>query len=351
MSQDVHPSPDEIKPYVSVGPTKELSVTVQKETFDSAFLTITIIFGLALFVIVGLTIFFAYQQSKLPPPPPPVKLKKVDPTLHSNVGAAASAASLIGNNINLPEDGSALITQSECLSQPNTVWNGSNCQCKPPFFGPICSREKHDKRYYAVGIPNEDTLQFTVLDEIMSNGKSFNSNGSQGSCSDYCNKSEECIGFIYHNPYTSYGDVKQQAGMCTLLKDNVVVPADSTISYSNDLESTLYMRSSDNLQFENRIFLGGYTGSFPPRYWLVKETPSYLQLLPGEIRSISFVPVYTEIKGYYTGIYCLHPFSSEDIDVILDRGNTSECYIHQQNSQINIPSHWKYRTPIYVAYV
>lgn len=343
MSQDVHPSVDEIKPYVSVGPTKELSVTVRKETFDITFLTFTIIFGLALLVIVGLTIFFAYQQSKLPPPPPPVKINRPDPTLHSNLGAAASAGSIIDTSvrdINLQEGGSALTTQSQCLSASNTTWNGSRCECKPPFFGSTCSREKHDKRYYAVGIPNEDNVQFAILDEITSNGKSFNSNGFEGSCSDHCNKTDECIGFIYHSP-----------NMCTLLKDNVIVATDSTIPYSNDLESTLYMRSSDNLQFENRIFLGGYTGSSPPRYWLVKETANYLQLFPGEIRSISFVPLYTKIYDYYTGIYCLHPFSTDDLDTILDRGDTSECYIHRQGSPINIPSHWKYRTPIYVTYV
>src|SRR5687767_8708217 len=133
MSQDVHPPVSEIKSYVSVGPTKELSVTVKKETFDSAFLSATILFGLALFIVVGLTVFFAYQQSKLPPPPPPLKINTSDPTLHSNIGAVTSSGSLVNKHINLPEDGSSLVTRQMCLSAPNTDWNGTKCECIQPF--------------------------------------------------------------------------------------------------------------------------------------------------------------------------------------------------------------------------
>ena len=57
IEEDVHPDVEEIKPYVAVGPTKDLSITVRKETFDNAFLIFTIIFGLALFSNKALVIF------------------------------------------------------------------------------------------------------------------------------------------------------------------------------------------------------------------------------------------------------------------------------------------------------
>lgn len=312
------------KPYVAVGPTKDLSISFHKDVFDTSFLVFTIIFGLALFIIVGLTIFFAYQNTKLPPPPAPVTLNKPTSDLHSNIGAS--------NSIN---DASNFITQEQCESSPNTSWTNEKCSCKHPFFGDDCTREKHNKSYFSVGNPNLDALQYNILNKIKTSSKSF----SDKSCSKLCDSSEGCIGFLYDKD------------ICTLLKENIVVAKDSTIPYDIHTDSTLYMKSSDNLQFENRIFLGGYTGAFPPRYWLVKETGMYLQLYPGEIRKISFAPIYTKIHGYYTGIYCLHPFSDEDINIILDRGATDVCYIHHQGSNINIPPHWKYKVPIYVVYV
>ena len=324
---DIHPNVNEIKSYVAVGPTKDLSITVHKDTFDSGFLVFTIIFGLFLFVVIGITVFFANQNTKLPPPPAPITTTKPNPELHSNIGAATSG--------NILDDTSSFTTLQQCESSSNTIWTNEKCSCKHPFFGNECSREKHDKSYFAVGTPDFHNLQLSVSNTIKTNSKSFNDK----SCSKLCDKSEGCIGFLYDNK------------ICTLLKDNIIVAKDATIPYDMHTESTLYMKSSDNLQFENRIFLGGYTGAFPPRYWLVKETGMYLQLYPGEIRKISFAPIYTKIHGYYTGIYCLHPFSDEDINTILDRGDTSECYIHRQGSNINIPPHWKYKVPLYVVYI
>lgn len=354
---DIHPSVNEIKPYVSVGPTDELSVTVKKETFDSAFIWVTIIFGLALLILVGLTIFFAYQQSKLPPPPPPLRPIKQNPTLHTNIGAAASPTTLINNKLILQQDGSELVTQQQCEASYNTKWDGSHCECEPPFFGPKCSREKHDKKYYAVGTPNENTLGFTVIDKFISSGKSFTATSSENSCSDRCNKTEDCIGFIYHDydeddeTITEYMDETANIGMCLLLKDKVIVPQDSTIPYFIDIDPTLYLRSSDNLYFENRIFLGAYIRALPPRYWLVKENLNYIQLTPGEIRKLQFVPTYTKMYNQHTGIYCTHRFSTEEINLLINRGENSECYIHRPGTIINLPLDWKYKTNLYVVYV
>jgi hypothetical protein len=340
MAEDIHPGVDEIKPYVAVGPTKELSVTVHKETFDAGFIIFTIVFGLALLIVVGVTIFFAYQQSKLPPPPPGLTSNKQQLTLHTNLGAATTPNNFITNNLLIPTDGSALTTKQQCESVSNTKWVDNECKCNPPFFGPTCSQERHDSKYYAVGIPNESTLNINVIDDIMSYGKSFSATGSKGSCSDFCNKSQECIGFIYHHP-----------GMCTLLKDDIIVPKDSGISYSTDVDSTLYLKSSNNLHFEDRIFLGAFISSFPPRYWLIKETPYYAQLLPNVITKISFAPTYTKIYGSFTGIYSLHPFSNDDIDILLNRKETNECYIHRPGTTIDLPPDWKYKTHLYVVYV
>lgn len=338
-----YPTTNDIKPYVSVGPTEELSITVHKDTFDSGFMIFTIIFGLGLIIIVGVVIFFAYQQTKLPPLPPPLKLTKPDPVIHSNIGGVASSTSIIQNNI---LDELSVNNKQICESYPNTIWTGIKCECKPPFFGPTCSREKHNNKYYAVGIPDTGSLGITILNEIVSDGKSFNDNGVDNSCSDLCNKSEQCVGFIYNSNANING-----SGICTLLTDNVIVPNGFGISYSPEIDSTLYMRSSDDLQFEGRIFLGEFIGVFPPRYWLISETPYYKQIYVNEITTLKFAPTYTKIYGDYVGIYCLFPFSFNDVNLILKRGETSECYIHYPKTKINLPPDWKYRKPLYVVYV
>lgn len=74
-----------------------------------------------------------------------------------------------------------------------------------------------------------------------------------------------------------------------------------------------------------------------------------MKLQPREIRKLLFIPRYSRSSEKYIGIYCLYPFSLEDIPVILNRKENNECYIH--NSSLNIPSHWKYKPSIYVAYV
>jgi hypothetical protein len=340
---DIHPSVEEIKPYVAVGPTKDLSVTVHKKTFDSAFIAATIIFGIILLALIGFTIFAAYRQSRLQTPPTaPLETVTLASSLHTNLGASSHGATPIAKTGQIAPDASDLTTQSQCESNPHAIWIENKCDCLSPFFGPTCSRERHDKKYFAVGIPKikNSRLNVDIINTVTSNGKSFNSNGVKGSCSDVCNKTDKCTGFIYQDP-----------GTCTLLSGDIIIPEESTILYSHDVDATLYLKSSDNLHFQDRIFLSVYSWTIPPRYWLVDETKYYRQLYPNIIVSLSFVPGYSKIYGSYTGIYCRHPFTVDDIDILIQRGENSQCYIHRPNTQINIPIDFQYKTPLYVVYV
>lgn len=338
--------PLEIKPYVAVGPSSTLSITVHKDTFDKGFLIASLLLLLIIGFVVGLMLYFSITLSRLPPPPPPLNTRSSSSTtaqeltLATNYGAANSASYLVNKNLKVPIDGSELTTKEICEETENTQWNGSACICQHPFFGPSCSRERHDNSYFAVGIPNEETLRITVIDEIMTDNKSFNVNGSTNSCSDHCNTTPGCNGFIYHNP-----------GSCTLLRNDVIIPEGETISYSHDIDSTLYMKDSQNLHFEGRIILGEMAVAVPPRYWLVKETKYYAQMFLNTITKIAFAPNFTLMHGSYTGIYCRFPFTMDQVSAILARGVNSECYIHQADVTINLPSDWKYKTPLYVVYI
>ncbi len=290
----------DVKSYVSIGPREDMAITLDKDTFDTGFIALTILFVFGLLLISGLTIYFAYQQTSLPPPPPPLQpLTSIDMSLHSNYGSTSS--------------------EQEILDK-----------CNPPFFGPNCSIEKHDRNYYAVGTPNPSDMKLSIINNIFTNRKSF----TEDSCSSQCDNTDECVGFIYQN------------NVCTLLKDNII--SESVIPYSKYKNSTLYLKSSDNLHFEHKIFLGAYIHSLPPRYWLVKDTPHYLQLSPNEISKLIFYPTYFKSYNLYTGIYCIHPFTHKDIPILLNRNEG--VYIHHPNTNLELPSSWKHRI-LYVAYI
>jgi len=349
MASDNHPDIRELKPYVAIGPTEDLSVTIHKNTFDSTVILFIVFFVIAILIVVGICIYFALERSKLPPPPPPLKYNTSNPAIRENIGASTKGTTPIIKSKILAKDGSEISTQTACRATTNTRWTDDGCECEEPYFGGKCQQEKHDKKYFAVGMANN--IKKRVIGEDRTRGKSFNSNGSDGTCSDECNRNEACIGFIY-NKYN------ETSGNCELLGDNVVVEKGKNLEYSPNKEATLYMKSSANLHFEDRIFLEEFKGITPPRYWLVDELPSFVQLIVGEIRKIKFAPKNIIIAGKYTGIYCRHKFTQDDINILVERGVTSECYIHYPGTNINIPIDWGYRVkdksgnrPIYVAYI
>lgn len=338
---DNQPGIEEIKPYVAIGPSPEYSITMHKSTFDSTFIILTIVFGLALLIMIIILVVVTYNITILPTLPNTVNVNnRTSLAINSNYGGVPYVTYKTNKKIDVSADASSLTTKESCLSFPNTEWINDVCECKTSFYGDTCSNEKHNSRYFSVGIPNESTLGITVIDDIISNGKSFNNNGVSGSCSDLCDKTPGCHSFIYHRD-----------NMCTLLTDDIIIPKGEGISYSSDIESTLYMITSDRLQFEYRIFLGAYTWSFPPRYWLFDKTEGYAQIIPHQITKINFFPEYIKNYGEYTGIYCIESFNMRDIPEILQYGSSTQYYIHHPNNMLNLPPDWKYKLPLYVTYI
>lgn len=315
------PHPDDIKPYVMIGPSPEYSVTVKKWTFDIAFIVFTIIMGLLLITIALLTVWGAYAVTK--PASPPVRRLPQPP--------------------DQLKDGSAYTDEQTCLAHDNTTWTDNKCICIPPFFGPSCTQERHDPNYYAMGvIPYNSTPDVNILENnLISNGKSFNENNNTHSCSDLCNKHPQCDAFIYSHP-----------NRCTLLNGSIILPPSETISYHPDIDSTLYMKHPSNLSFSHRIFLST-SGQLPKRYWLQTSTPTFAQVPFNTTIQLNFFPehiITPQIPKIFTGIFCLHPFSPSDIDLILSQGDTNNRYIHLPHHLLSIPRDWKYKLPMYVLY-
>lgn len=337
MNDDPHPAPEEIQPYVAIGPTDEYSVSVNKSTFDTGFIIFTIIGVIVLLAIIVATVIFALRAATLPPPPPPLPKNPQPLTLQQNFGAASSSTYPIGRNLLVPEEASALAV---CDAEHHAEIIDGQCRCIPPFFGANCQLERHSNRFFSVGVPNEMNVNFKVLAERKSNGKSFNSEGTANSCSEQCDQTAECVGFIYHAP-----------NMCTLLQEDIVIPGSESIPYSPEIESTLYLRTSENLKFVDRIFLAESFRSFPPRYWLVGQSAGYTQLPLNTVTKLDFYPRNIMSHGSYLGIYSLQPFTSEMIPHLLRLGPHAQCYIHYPGIILDIPADWEYKGPIYVAYI
>jgi len=316
-----HLDPSQIKQYVAVGPSRNLSRSFDKKTFDKGF-TLTTMFLFALWlVIVGLLIWMTFSVSDLPNPPSLLKTNPLPIPQNFNFGAVANASA-------------GVMYLAEVHPQSST-------DCEDAFYGPNCSREKHRSNYFSIGTPTT-TIEGDVIRRFKSDGKSFNTNNNHNSCSTACDENSDCSGFLYDGI------------TCTLLKGTITVPKNGDISYGWNADSLLYLKSAQDLQFMGRVFLSRFAFSMPPRYWLTKETDYYLQVSVGRVEQLHFAAQKALVAGPYTGLYRRHPFTEKDIPLLLSLGDNSESYIHYPGTEINLPPDWQYdlkKSPLYVVYI
>ena len=358
--------PEEIMPYVAVG-TSYINTSFTKETFDAGFIWVTIFFGVVLLTLVGVTVYFAYIKTRLPPPPPPLVPTTQEPSIQSNIGGAVTAKGFhIGKKTFLPKDASSIGTKTRCEYMSNTSWENGECKCVAPFYGASCTREKHDKRYFAVGTPDGEALEISPLGVFVSAGKSFLPSSETlpaGSklhgvkvenkpCSKLCDENKQCVGFIYDRIHQD-GEVapENSHGVCVLLGDDVVVKKDSRLAYSVDHDSNLHLKSSNSLCFQGKIFLGENSSSFPARYWLVKESRGYRLLETGEAAEIDFIPHHVKTCDASVGIYSLHPFCRKDVNFMMKKAHGTSYYFHRVGENLQVPISWKHREKFYVMYL
>lgn len=307
---------------------EQISVT----TVNNSFFVVTLVFALLLMVALGITIFFAVEKTTLNDPPPPLQKTPQELTLQTNYGAAAYSHTPINERYIVSADGSDLLTMDMCQKSKHGSWMKDHCVCQDPYFGPTCQRQKHDQRYFAVGGTTSSTKYepITVLNNVP---KSFSDN----SCSKQCDAKSECIGFIYENNRK-----------CTLLTDQVIA---DQITYSPSTEPNLYLRTSESLTFPNKVFIAAQPNSFPPRFWLVDSTNSFQSItIDSNPVVINFYPTYIKTDKRSTGIYCRHPFTKDEVSVLLNRGNSDNTYIHAAGTDLAIPEHWQFNK-IFVMYV
>jgi hypothetical protein len=329
MDSDIHPAPEEIKKYVAIG-SDNYNISVHKQTFDRAFIIVTLIFAVLIVTAVIVTIIFANQRAQLAPAPTPRYFPPPPLTLHKNYGGVNSRDDSVANTVQAPPDGSHLVTQALCSAAENARWVGDHCECAPGFYGFKCTREKHDRSYLGLGVPHEETLGLNIIDDILVEAKSFTPN----SCSAQCDTHDRCIGFLYHRP-----------GMCTLLADTVVVPEGRSIAYTHDLEPTLYLKNLSSLYLENRIYLSQNRHTFPLRCWLAPDSDQFASIQLDVVTPINFVPRVYLMGGRFVGLYCRTPFEIRDVPILFQ---AEGVYIHEPGAALALPQDWE--APLYLIY-
>lgn len=321
--------------YVSVGLSPDYSITVNTSTYDKGFILFTIIFSICLLIFVSL-VFLAANRASQPKRVIPLTSGELkQPNDYTNFGAANFPKYSIANKYKIGLDGSAYTTLQECNNAYNTEWNDNRCTCIAPYFGPRCQLEKHDRRYFSIGIIDESDVGLTIINKTHADGKSFGEN----SCSRLCDKNKECDGFIYN-----------ENNQCTLIKGDVIIPKNNNISYSLDNNANLYMKNVANVKFDDVIFIASNEKAFNGRYWMINKNNIMAQIVPYEVVEIDFYPKYIRINTEKTGIYCIHKFLSGDIYDIFTNSEHTDCYIHHPGTPLNVPQIFN-GTKLYVTYI
>lgn len=326
---DVNSSLDE--GYVAVGINPEYSVSFHKSTFDTAFIATTIFLGLALLAIVIVIIILSINVSKPPPIPDTVKIgQPVAISTQINYGGVPHVGYPVNKKFITPQtDGSALTDAYACAID-NNIWNDNTCTCKKGFYGSHCNLEKHDIKYFAVGTPNSDIVIPTLI-TVQADAKSFTAN----SCSKQCDADSECTGFLYDNG-------------CKLIHGNVIV--NTTIPYDPFTNTTLYMKSSENITIPNYVYVAKYMWNYPARYWLVENAENYRKLEVDKVYKLEFIPGEIIMHDDYMGIYAKHKFEAKDWSHIIQYGDRNEFYFHNDRKVLDLPLDFKYAKELYVMY-
>jgi len=277
-------------PYVTVGLSKDNSITLHKKTVDAG-ITMAIILGISLLIgTIVLVVLYTNHKQKfsfpppLPPPDMPIEITE-------NTGGVPYLSSKSG-------------------------------VCERGFYGPSCDRQHHDSKYFATGAPVN--AKYDVIKSFHTESKSF----SQDSCSRSCDSNPDCIGFSYEN------------NLCTLLRDANV----SDVEYVDD--PSLYLRSSKKLKFSDRVFLGSRESSFPPRYWMVNSAPGFVQLSHNKVHIIDFFPRYMQNVSSKTGYYSTEHFRPSNVKKLRE---SDQFVIHRPGTALRLPKIWE-GNKIYVLY-
>lgn len=290
-----YPSPDQQK-YLLETPGFVRSGSHWPEFF-------ALIIGLIFVVlIVLLAVVFPHPDGTV------IEVANITITEDNNLANDTTGASVDGLvNVN---NGTELQDQSTCLLKSSRNWIGG-CQCRNPFYGSQCDLESYSSHYTNIGTPDPQNITSSLSDRIpvdrlsfplseigsaFASGQDINPTPTEVQtsimCTDLCDHDVNCQGVWWTPaPGNNFGigiDINHSVEpsmtgkpLCQLLNSPAVVVPGSTLPYSPEVQGTLYLKSTTDPHFKDRVFV--YMGTKPVRYWL---TPVYIGSTGNQLRSM-----------------------------------------------------------------
>lgn len=251
-----------------------------------------------------------------------------------------------------------------CKSGPTRFWNkGSGtpkhiCNCYPPFWGENCMRESYSDKYLAVGTPNINDILLPNMNEQTVSRLSFpfkgnnSENEEQLICTELCDQDEQCTGVLWNGPNNQEMGINNPSGSCGLLYGDVIVQNGKNIPYLINDDATLYLKNSNKLIFEDRVFV--WNGTLPLRYWLYNQiwekNIRLLTMYANTIYKLTFIPTNFINDGMLIGVYSNSNLNISQIETIINNGSNNNYYIQLPGQPLKIPSSWKIINGIWGVY-
>lgn len=292
-------TPTEISNYDYVhigGYSSDTKFTLSRNTYNQAFIWITVMFIIAFVLIVSLIIWRSVEATNLKTPPPP--RREFQYTMNP-----------------------IILTEEQCRGIPNATWSEVGCTCQDTYSGAYCKELLVTRVGEALFTPitGKMNVEATVTKNNFDN---------LNDCRYSCLNDDKCSGFVFDN-----------ANGCQLLQNTIRV----TKRQKKKSSSQVFLRQPSLVQFDDVVFVGP-EDTIPHNYW---EVLSEIPL--GKVVQLSFIPTTvitpSTSKGQrIVGIYSPNKLHAKHIKHYL-RGMENVLVVNDNQ----IPS--TTATPVYVLYV
>ena len=263
MAQTYALDPNDIQPYVAIGPTSDLSVTVHKKSFDG--LVIAVLVAFVLVVIIATIVFLVIARNHVRPQP-----------LNDTI--------ITGPRLSVAKFGSF-----------NIIPNLAN-----------------KKVYLTANQPDLDSA-----------GAWAAQNAGM-------------------RPWSYHAD------------DQLAIIWDITTTERSPTDhepELMYSQEVSHRWFLNSVFLAEYREAIPRSFWKYHTESRFLYLKAGEVQQVNWKPRVVGGDPRLTGIYANHPFTVDDVPLLLKRPPQANCRIYPPTPHSNTPLNLPDWTNYWVCYV
>lgn len=290
---------------------------------------------LAIVIVVTLIVtlvamFWPRSSSGMTPnPTPDIVIHDIDSKDHDH-GASSDGTAHFQNAQHL--------TSITCGLNDHSVRDDDcGCRCVVPFYGPSCSLEAWDERFYNLGTFRTGAVTYSGLPTSGLTVKTWDLGGelNENSCSEIARRNLDAIGFRFSH------------GMCEILDENVRIVG--PVTYNPLALGPIYLKHGYKPLVSGKVFVTTQ-GDDALRYYVTRPDSSTFKTIRLGIVTAVTIPPYT-IHNFdgATGIWSKTPFVISDFETLRTSGTVFVDSGHLGSYTILIPSSLR-ASQYYVAY-